>query len=614
MQKDAAEKNTAEKKDETMTVKERLAALRSAMEERGIDAYLVLTEDFHGSEYVGDHFKCRRYITGFTGSAGSALIMPNTAGLWTDGRYFLQAEKELEGSGIDLFRMRDPGVPTIEEYLAEHLHSGQKLGIDGRTLSIRLGRELEKITREAGASLEISYDLVGEIWQERPALSCKSVWILDESYAGEGAAHKLERVREQLAGNEASHLLLTSLDDIAWLLNLRGDDVECNPVFLAYMLISQDDAVLYAQQQAFSKEVIQYLRGNGVTLKDYGEVYADAAALQPPCAVMLDPDKVNYALRACLPASAAVIEKANPTTLMKACKNPVETAHMKHAHIKDGVAMTRFIYWLKHRVGEEVITELSAAEKLEEFRGMEEGYLGPSFSPIIGYADHAAIIHYSATPESSVQLRPEKMVLCDTGGQYMDGTTDITRTVVLGPVSDKEKEFFTRVLRGHLALASARFLKGCCGLNFDYLARAPLWEIGEDYNHGTGHGVGFVLNVHEGPNSFHYRAYPGRKVETVLEEGMVTSDEPGYYLPGAFGIRHENLLLCQEAQRTDAGTFMEFAYLTLVPFDRDGIEPGLMSEREKELLNRYHKQVYETIGPLLEEPVRAWLEEQTRPL
>ena len=609
-----------------MTVKERLAALRRLMRERGIDAYLILTEDFHGSEYVGEYFKCRKYITGFTGSAGTALVLQDEACLWTDGRYFLQAEQQLEGSGITLMRMSSPGVPTLEEYLAAHIKEGQVLGVDGRTVPACVGQELCEQLKSIGARLEPGVDLAGELWEDRPAMSCKNVWILKERYAGESAAHKFGRVRKKLSERKATHLLLTSLDDIAWLLNLRGDDVACNPVFLSYLLIGQDGAVLYAQEKAFSEEVCKYLADTGVTLKEYGEIYCDitlpetyagmeheSASGEGPV-LMLDPVKVNYALRGKIPSFVSVIEETNPTAIMKACKNSVETACIRRAHIKDGVAVTRFIYWLKHSVGKEKITELSAAEKLEELRREEEGYIGPSFEPIIAYAQHGAIIHYSATPETDAVLRPEKMVLCDTGGQYLDGTTDITRTVVLGEISDREKEFFTRVLRGHLNLASARFLKGCSGINLDYLARQPLWEIGEDYNHGTGHGIGFVLNVHEGPNSFHYRSYPGRRPETPFEEGMVTSDEPGYYLPGEFGIRHENLILCKEAAITPVGTFMEFEYLTLVPFDREGILPEQMSEKEKQLLNEYHQKVYDTIGPFLEEPVRAWLAQQTQPV
>ena len=596
-------------------VTDRLAALRADMEKNGIDAVLVLTDDFHGSEYVGEYFKCRKFITGFTGSAGTALILRDTAGLWTDGRYFLQAESQLEGTGITLFKMKEPGVPTATEFLEKHMKAGQILAVDGRTIPAGQGRDLEKLLAKAGAGLKEDRDMVGEIWEDRPALSCRPVWILDTAYAGMTAADKISALREKMRENNAACHLLTSLDDIAWLLNLRGDDVACNPVFLSYMMLTMDRAVLYAQKEAFSAEILAYLEKNGVTFAPYQAVYGEVAVLsEKDGPVLLDPDKVNYCLFKKIPADVKILEKPNPTTLMKAVKNPTEMENIRKAHIKDGVAMTRFIYWLKQNAGSGKISELSAAQELEKFRSLGEGYIGPSFEPIIAYAEHGAIIHYSATEETDVPLRAEKMVLCDTGGQYPEGTTDITRTVVLGPVSDKEKEFFTRVLRGHLNLANARFLKGCSGLNFDYLAREPLWEIGENYNHGTGHGVGFLLNVHEGPNSFHYCAYAGRRPDTVLEEGMVTSDEPGYYLPGAFGIRHENLLLCREDRKTEAGTFMAFEYLTLVPFDREGIIPEMMSEKEKRLLNAYHEKVRDTIGPLLEEPVRSWLEEQTRPV
>ena len=597
-----------------MTVPQRLAALREKMKQTGIDAFLVPTDDFHGSEYVGEYFKCRKYITGFTGSAGTALIMQDMAGLWTDGRYFLQAAQQLEGSGITLFRMRDEGVPTIEEFLGEKMKDGMVLGFDGRTMTAAGGAAYRALLKKNGASLRADLDLVGEIWAERPSMSKEPAWLLDVRYAGESAADKIERVRQSVREQGADTFLLTSLDDIAWLLNIRGNDVACNPVVLSYLLLGEDFVTLYAAPEAFDEKVRDALAKEGVSLKKYMDIYDDVKAVTPDHSVLLDPGKVNYSLRAMLREDVPVIEADNPTLLMKACKNPVEAAHMADAHIKDGAAVTCFIHWLKTRAGKEEITELSAAVKLEEFRRAQKDYLGPSFDPIIAYREHAAIMHYSATEESSVPIKKEGMLLADTGGQYLDGTTDITRTIVLGEISDKEKEFFTRVLRGNLNLGAAHFLYGCSGMNFDYLAREPLWEIGEDYNHGTGHGVGFVLNVHEAPNSFHYRTQPGRRAQTVMEEGMVTSNEPGYYLPGEFGIRHENLVICKKADKQPCGQFMCFETLTLVPFDLDGILPEMMSEKEKKRLNDYHRRVYETIGPRVPEDVREWLREATRPI
>ena len=595
-----------------MTVPQRLERLRKKMLENGIDAYLVPTDDFHGSEYVGEYFTFRKYITGFTGSAGTAVILQDQAGLWTDGRYFIQAEQQLKGSGVTLYKMREEGVPTVEEFLETQLAEGQTLGFDGRTVTASAGDELVSRLTPKGVKVNGKLDLAGEIWEDRPALSAEPVWILGTEYTGEPAEDKLRRVREEMQKKNATHLVLTSLDDIAWLLNLRGNDVQCNPVFLSYMVITEESAVLYAQTAAFPEEVRGYLDQIRVQLREYFLIYEEISKIPGGAAVMADPSKVNYSLRHLIPHEAAVIPCKNPTTLMKAVKNEREMENIIKAHIKDGVAVTRFIYWLKTHVGKEKITEVSSGEKLEEFRRMGENYIGPSFHPIMGYDTHGAIIHYSADANTDIPLEPRAALLSDSGGQYLEGTTDITRTIVLGETTRKFKEYFTRVLRGHLNLAAAHFLYGCAGRNLDYLAREPLWELGEDYNHGTGHGVGFCLNVHEGPNSFHYRKYPGRDCEVTLEEGMLTSDEPGYYLENEFGIRHENLTLCRKAEKTAAGQFMCFETVTLVPFDLDGILPEMMTRKEKDRLNDYHKKVYTVIGPLLPDEERAWLKEATK--
>ena len=594
-----------------MQITNRLAALRSLMKEHGIDAWLVPTDDFHGSEYVGEHFTCRRFITGFTGSAGTAVILADQAGLWTDGRYFLQAERQLEGSGITLYRMGNEGVPTLEEFLQAQLKEGQTLGYDGRVVTAAAGRSLREKLLPGGVRFNTSLDLVGEIWEDRPPLSCRPVWELDVAWAGKSRAEKLSEIRAALEKEAADTLLLTSLDDIAWLTNLRGDDVECNPVFLSYLLLRKDSAVLYAQKQAFSEAVLQSLAADGITLAPYEQIYEDLPKLPASSHVLADPGMVNDRLFGLIPEGIHIVEAVNPTTTAKAMKNPVEMANVRKAHVKDGVAVTRFIYWLKHNAGKEPIDELSAAEKLESFRQMQENYLGPSFSPIIAYADHGAIIHYSATEETNVPVQAAHMLLADTGGQYLEGTTDITRTIVLGETTQEEKEFFTLVLRGHLKLAAARFPHGVCGSNLDILAREPLWEIGEDYNHGTGHGVGYLLNVHEGPQRIMYKRR-GTQPEAILEEGMITSDEPGYYLAGKFGIPHENLVLCVKAEKTATAQFMAFEPLTMVPFDLDAVLPQQMTSRERAWLNGYHKKVWETIGPLLPAEEAAWLKEATR--
>ena len=593
-------------------IPERLAALRSLMKQHQIDAYLVPTDDFHCSEYVGEYFKCRQFITGFTGSAGTAVITENEAGLWTDGRYFIQAAKQLQGTTVTLHKMGEEGVPTEEEYLKNTLKSGQRLGFDGRTMTAREGENLEKALSAQEVSISCDLDLIGDIWPDRPSLSCEPAWNLDLKYAGKPRNEKTAEIRKAMAEKKADYFLLSSLDDIAWLLNIRGNDVACNPVVLSYLLMTQSQVLLFAQEAAFPEELQKDLRHDGITLMPYNEIYAYLGKIPAGKTVLLDSGCANYTLKRSLAKDVAVIDSENPTALPKAIKNSVEMANLKMAHIKDGVAVTRFIYWLKHQTGKEPITEISAAQKLEELRRQGRNYLGPSFDPIIAYGPHSAICHYSATPESDVSLEPAGLLLTDTGGQYLEGTTDITRTIALGETTAEEKEFFTRVLRGNLNLSAAKFLYGCTGRNLDYLAREPLWEIGEDFNHGTGHGVGFLLNVHEGPNGFHWRSRPGRREAAILEEGMVTTNEPGYYAEGKFGIRHETMMICKKAEKKPCGQFMDFDTITLAPFDLDAVEPTLLSEKERRILNQYHHTVYEKISPYLEEAERQWLKEATR--
>ncbi len=597
-------------------IQKRLAALRAVMKKQGIDAYLIPTDDFHSSEYVGDYFKCRKYITGFTGSAGTAVVTQDMAGLWTDGRYFIQAEQQLEGSTVTLFKMGEPDVPTVHEFLEKKLTKGQCLGFDGRTVGAKEADELEKKLFRKGEFIVCDTDLVGEIWEDRPALSCEEVSELDVKWAGKSRADKLADVRKAMLEKGADVFLLTCLDDIAWLLNIRGGDIACNPVVLSYLAMTQKEVLLFANEKAFPKSVQEALAADGVTIRPYDDIYAYAAELNAEpdkkLSVLLCRAKVNSRLVSSIPQDVRIIDEENPTLLPKAVKNPVEVENERIAHIRDGVAVTKFIYWLKKNVGKIPMTELSAADHLNHLRAQQEHFMGNSFEPIISYGPHAAINHYSATPETDIPIRPEGLLLADTGGHYLEGTTDITRTIVLGPVTEEQKKYFTAVLRGMLNLAAAKFRYGCCGLNLDYLARGPLWELGQDFNHGTGHGVGYYLNVHEGPNGFRWRIVPERNDSAVLEEGMITSDEPGYYVGGAYGIRHENLIVCKKAEKTDFGQFMCFEHLTMVPFDLDGVVPEQMTVREKELLNAYHAQVYEKIAPYLEEEEKAWLKEATR--
>ena len=590
-----------------MTVQERLAALRSLMKEKNVDAYLVPTDDFHGSEYVGDYFKCRKYITGFTGSAGTAVITSDMAGLWTDGRYFIQAAQQLEGTTVTLFKMGEPGVPTIHEFLKDKLTEGMCLGFDGRCVSSAEAEELKSLLADKNIRFSVEEDLVGEIWKERPELSCEPVMELEEKWAGKSRADKRSQIREKMAEKGADAFILTSLDDIAWLLNIRGNDIHCCPVVLSYLVMTQDELLLFANEKAFDTTVKMSLEKDGVVLKPYNDIYQYAKTIPENKTVLLSRKNVNSRLVSSLPESVKIMDEENLTLFPKAVKNPVEVENERIAHIKDGVAVTKFIYWLKKNVGKTTITELSAADHLFALRKEQENFLDNSFDPIVSYAGHAAICHYSPSPETDIPLEPHGLALCDTGGHYLEGSTDITRTVVLGPVTEKEKKYFTLVLKGHLNLSDAKFRYGCSGQNLDYIAREPLWRLGEDYNHGTGHGVGYLLNVHEGPNSFRWKSGTA-----VLEEGMITSNEPGYYVENEFGIRHENLLVCQKAEKTAYGQFMCFENLTMVPFDLEGIEPELLSDHEKELLNRYHAEVYTKISPYLNDEEKQWLKEATR--
>lgn len=593
-----------------MTVNERITALRERMKEKKIDAYLVPTDDFHASEYVGEYFKCRKYITGFTGSAGTAVIMQDMAGLWTDGRYFIQAAAQLEGTGVDLFKMGEPGVPTIHQFLEEKLGEGMCLGFDGRTISAKEAAELSEALGKKGASLSVDYDLVGEVWEDRPALSCEPVMELDVKWAGESRADKCAKIRKAMEEKGADAFVLTSLDDIAWLLNIRGGDVHCCPVVLSYLVMTQKEIKLFANEKAFPAEVLDALAKDGVTLLPYDSIYEYVKTFAKDMKVLLCKQKVNSRLVSNIPAEVEILDEENLTLLPKAIKNPVEVENERIAHIRDGVALTKFIYWLKKNVGKIPMTELSAEEKLYSFRAQQENFIDNSFDPIISYGVHAAINHYSATPETDIPIEPRSFLLADTGGNYYEGTTDTTRTIVMGPVTDEQKKFFTAVLRGMLNLGNAKFRYGCTGVNLDYLARGPLWELGQDFNHGTGHGVGYLLNVHEGPNSFRWKVVPGNNA--VLEEGMITSDEPGYYVEDGYGIRHENMIVCKKAEKTQFGQFMCFEFLTMVPFDLDAVVPEQMTAHERELLNNYHAQVYEKISPYLDEDEKAWLKEATR--
>ena len=592
-------------------ITERISRLRKKMEACGMDAYLVPTSDFHESEYVGPYFGCRAYLTGFTGSAGTAVITRDEACLWTDGRYFVQAAKQLAGSGVTLMKTGEEGVPTILEYLRAHVKEGMTLGFDGRVVNGLLGESLEQ--ELPGRTLSYGQDLAGEIWEDRPPLSAEPAWILEEKYAGESAEGKLAKIRREMKKEGATLHVLTSLDDIAWLLNVRGNDIPCNPVLLSYLILGQEKGDLFVQDRSICNEVRSYLTGLGMELHPYGEIYSFLSRYHGET-VLLEKGRVNYSLCQNLKKQNAILDQGNPESFLKAVKNQTEQKNIQNAHIKDGVAVTKFMYWLKTNIGKTPIDELSAAKKLEDFRKEQEGYLEPSFFTISAYGANAAMCHYLPTPEDFAECKPEGLYLVDSGGQYYEGTTDITRTIVLGALTQEQKEHFTITAMSMLRLGAAKFRYGCTGINLDYLAREAFWERGLDFNHGTGHGVGYLLNVHERPNGFRWKPVSGKAESAVLEEGMLTSDEPGIYIEGSHGVRTENLMLCEKAEKNEYGQFMKFRFVTFVPIDLDGIDPSYMTDRDLILLNDYHKDVYQHISPYLEPEEREWLKQYTRPI
>ena len=603
-------------------VRDRLDALRKLMKERGMDAYMIPTADFHESEYVGEHFKCREYMTGFTGSAGTALITMDEACLWVDGRYYVQAAAQLKDSTVTMMKMGQEGVPSLGVYLEDKMPEGGCRGFDGRVVNAAEGLALEEMLRERGARISYGEDLAGMIWQERPELSAEPAWVLDERYAGKSALDKIADVREAMEKAHASVHVLTSLDDIAWLLNIRGNDILYNPVVLSYALVTMDQLYLFVNssvlegkaypylEDAKGISVREYLERTGVTVMPYDGVYDMVEGIKNEKA-LLEKCRVNYAVYRLIDGSNKVIDRMNPTASMKAVKNDVEIENEKRAHIKDGVAMTKFIYWLKKNTGRIPMDEISVSDYLGKLRMDQEGCIGLSFATISAYGAHGAMCHYSATPESSIPLEPRGLYLIDSGGQYYEGTTDITRTIAMGPVTDEEKEHFTLVLMSMLRLGDVKFLHGCRGLSLDYAAREPLWRRGLNYEHGTGHGVSYLSSVHERPNGIRFKMVPERQDNAVMEAGMITSDEPGVYIEGSHGIRTENLVLCVEDEKNEYGQFLRFEYLTYVPIDLEVIDREIMTERDVELLNRYHEQVYEKISPYLDEDERVWLAEAT---
>lgn len=595
-------------------IKERLAALKAAMKEADIDCYIIPTSDYHNSEYVSEYFMVRKYFSGFTGSAGTLVVLKDKAALFTDGRYFIQAAKQLQGSDITLMKMGEPKVPTLEEYVRQELKEGENIGFDGRVITAGDGLAFEKTAMEKGGKVIFHLDLAEKIWKDRPALLFTPVFVLKEEYSGESCDDKLKRLREKMKEEGAAVHLLTTLDDIAWLFNLRAKDVESCPVLLSYAVITMDEAILFAGERAFDETVRKYLAEHHITLKPYDDFYtyvADLVKTGPKEKLLVCENRINYRLKKEL-GDAVIVDRVNPTTLMKAVKNSTEQENLRKVHLMDGVAVTKFMYWLKTNVGKVPMTEVSASDYLESLRGSNPTYIEPSFATICAYGANGAIIHYTATPESYSEIQAKGMLMVDSGGHYYEGSTDITRTFVLGEITEEMRQHFTLVARAMLRLKSTKFLYGCKGVNLDLAAREVFWEKGLDYKHGTGHGVGYLLNVHEGPNSFRYKVLPGSDNDWIFEEGMVTTDEPGIYIEGSHGVRIENELLCRKGENNEYGQFMEFEDLTYVPIDLDGLDVSAMENSEIQVLNRYHRTVYEKLAPFFDGEELEWLKNATR--
>lgn len=590
-----------------MNVNERVKRLRELMKTKGITAYIVPTSDPHQSEYVADCYKTRAWISGFTGSAGTVIITQDEAILWTDGRYFIQAENQLEGTEYKLFKIGIPGFPTYTEWLKDNLKDGDSIGFDGKVFAQSSVESIEKELKDKDIEFIDEYDLVGAIWEDRPSIPESIAFIHETKYTGKSAKEKVEEVRNEMKKLNVDYFLLASLDDIAWMYNIRGNDIANNPVVISYALISKDKAYLFVNKNKINDDVEASLKENQIELYPYEEVVNVVNSFEKGTKILLEKDRINRWLYTNIPAECKIVNDTNITTKLKGIKNPVEVENQRNAYIKDGVALVKFLHWLDNDLGKMEITEISASDKLEEFRREQDLFVEPSFGTISAYEANAAMAHYSATEDSYAVLEPKGLYLVDSGGQYLDGTTDITRTMALGPITEEQKRDFTLTLKGHINLISARFLKGTSGHQLDILCRYPLWQEGIDFKHGTGHGIGFFLNVHEGPHRI--ASVPN---DVTLEKGMVVSIEPGVYKAGKHGIRIENIVIVDEDIETESGQFMKFETLSFVPIDLDAIDVNLLSDKEKAWLNNYHKEVYNKLSPYLNEEEKTWLKAETR--
>ena len=586
-------------------IKDRLQSLRELMRTEGIDAFVFPSTDPHNGEYVPDHWKGREFISGFNGSAGTAVVTNDDAALWTDSRYFLAAEEQLSGTGYELMKLKIEGTPTIAEWLGRKLSSksGAVVGIDGIVNSVDTVEALEdELRKQGGITIRTNFDPLDIIWNDRPCIPDNKVEIHPMKYAGETAESKMKRIREELKRLHAVGMLVSALDDIAWTLNLRGSDVHCNPVFVSYLLIAETEATLYIDENKLDDESAAYLKRIRVKVDDYGNV-AKGLKSYDGYNLLMDPSETSYTLYKAYGERPRVLAKS-PVPAMKAVKNDVEIAGYRAAMTRDGVAMVKFLRWLKPAVEKGGVTEISADEKLTALRAQQPLFRGISFDTIAGYGEHGAIVHYEATPETDIELKPESFLLLDSGGQYLDGTTDITRTIALGPVSDYQRHIYTLVLKGNIDLSMAKFPANASGTQLDMLARQAMWREGLNYLHGTGHGVGSYLNVHEGLHQFRMEYMPA-----PLKDGMTVTVEPGIYLAGQFGVRTENTMIIRHYKTTEFGDFLQLEPLTLCPIDKTPIDVDMLTAEEKEWLNAYHREVFERLSPLLDGDDLKWLED-----
>lgn len=578
------------------------------LKQHNIDCYIIPTSDYHQSEYVSDFFKSRAYLSNFTGSAGTLIITQTEAKIWVDGRYFIQAEKQLP-TNIDLMKMGTPGYPTIAQYLKTVLNDNSVLAFDGKVLNTSFVNSLLKYINKDLKIID-NVDLINEIWTDRPALPCNPLFILDTKYSGKTYLEKLEQIKTSLKENNASNLVLTSLEDQAWLFNLRGNDVLHTPVFLAYTVVCNDQTYLFIDSNKLTNEVSNYLNNYNIIIKPYNDIYSFIKTLDGY--TLMDFNKVNYSLYNCINDKNKIINADNPTLLLKAIKNETEIKNTKEAHLKDGVAMTKFMYYLKNNIGKIQMSEISVSDYLQTLRQQQPNFVDISFDTICAYQANAAMMHYSATPTNNATLQPQGLLLVDSGGHYLEGSTDITRTFALGEITDKQKLHFTTVLQSMINLTQAKFLKGIRGFNLDILARGPIWDLGIDYKCGTGHGIGYLLSVHEAPNGFRYQIVPERNDSSIFVPGMITTNEPGIYLENEYGIRIENELLCIEDEKTEFGEFLSFETITYVPIDLDAIDVNLLTLKQKNWLNNYHKLVFEKLSPYLTNEEIIWLKKYTK--